>query len=116
MSKQEILEGYLNTIYFGRGAYGVQAAAEAFFDKDAKDLDLAERGAGQRPQQPQRLDPANGKDAGRPSRRATTTCSAAWPTRGRHHRRGGRAGSPEAAEVPGDRGREPVRRPEAATC
>ena len=40
LSKSEILEGYLNTIYFGRGAYGVQAAAQAYFDKDAKDLSL----------------------------------------------------------------------------
>ena len=31
MSKQQILEGYLNTIYFGRGAYGIQAAAKAYF-------------------------------------------------------------------------------------
>ena len=30
-SKSQILEGYLNTIYFGRGAYGVQAAANAYF-------------------------------------------------------------------------------------
>ena len=42
LSKDEILEGYLNTIYFGRGAYGLQAAAEAYFDKDAKDLTVAE--------------------------------------------------------------------------
>ena len=40
-SKSQILEGYLNTIYFGRGAYGIQAAAHAYFDKDAKDLDPA---------------------------------------------------------------------------
>jgi len=40
MSKQEILEGYLNTIYFGRGAYGIQAASEAFFDKPAAKLNL----------------------------------------------------------------------------
>ena len=38
MSKQDILTGYLNTIYFGRGAYGVQAASKAYFDVDAKDL------------------------------------------------------------------------------
>ena len=37
-SKQEILNGYLNTVYFGRGAYGIQAAAQAYFGKDAKDL------------------------------------------------------------------------------
>ncbi len=39
-SKQEILEGYLNTIYFGRGAYGIQAASKAFFDKPAHDLNV----------------------------------------------------------------------------
>jgi penicillin-binding protein 1A len=39
-SKQEILKGYLNTVYFGHGAYGVQAAARTYFDRDAKDLHL----------------------------------------------------------------------------
>lgn len=41
-SKDEILEGYLNTIYFGNGAYGVQAASQYYFAKDASDLTLAE--------------------------------------------------------------------------
>lgn len=41
-SKDEILEGYLNTIYYGNGAYGVQAASRYYFGKDAKDLSLAE--------------------------------------------------------------------------
>ncbi len=41
-SKNEILQGYLNTIYFGRGAYGIQAAAQAYFGKDAKDLSVRE--------------------------------------------------------------------------
>jgi penicillin-binding protein 1A len=41
-SKQEILELYLNTIYFGRGAYGVQAASQAYFGLDVRDLGLAE--------------------------------------------------------------------------
>ncbi len=41
-SKDDILEGYLNTIYYGRGAYGIQAAAQAYFGKNAKDLDVAE--------------------------------------------------------------------------
>lgn len=40
LPKEEILEGYLNTIYFGRGAYGIQAASKAFFNIDAKDLSL----------------------------------------------------------------------------
>ena len=38
MSKEQILEGYLNTIYFGRGAYGIQAASQAYFDVDAEEL------------------------------------------------------------------------------
>jgi len=37
-SKQDILQGYLNTIYFGHGAYGIQAASQAYFDVDAKKL------------------------------------------------------------------------------
>ncbi|MEU2713337.1 transglycosylase domain-containing protein [Streptomyces sp. NPDC007205] len=40
-SKDQILEGYLNTSYFGRGAYGIQAAAQAYFGADARDLDPA---------------------------------------------------------------------------
>ena len=40
LSKDQILEGYLNTIYFGKGAYGVQAASKAYFDVDAKDLSV----------------------------------------------------------------------------
>ncbi len=41
-SKDEILEGYLNTIYYGHGMYGIQAASHYYFHKDAKDLSLAE--------------------------------------------------------------------------
>ena len=40
--KDKILEMYLNIVYFGRGAYGIQAAAQAYFGKAAKDLTLAE--------------------------------------------------------------------------
>jgi penicillin-binding protein 1A len=40
--KKQILDEYLNTIYWGRGAYGVQAAAQAFFAKNADQLDLPE--------------------------------------------------------------------------
>jgi len=64
LSKSEILEGYLNTIYFGRGAYGVQAAAQAYFDKDAKDLSLKECAVlASVLNNPTLFDPANGKDA-----------------------------------------------------
>lgn len=41
-SKEEILEGYLNTINYGHGMYGIQNASQFYFDKDAKDLTLAE--------------------------------------------------------------------------
>lgn len=41
-TKREILEGYLNTIYYGAGAYGVQAASQYYFGKDAGELTLAE--------------------------------------------------------------------------
>jgi len=42
LSKDEILEMYLNQIYFGHGAYGVQAAAKTYFGRDVTELDLAE--------------------------------------------------------------------------
>jgi len=41
-SKNEILEGYLNTIYYGKGAYGIQAASQYYLGKNAADLTLAE--------------------------------------------------------------------------
>lgn len=41
-SKQEILDFYLNTVYFGRGAYGIEAAAGVYFAKDAAQLKLHE--------------------------------------------------------------------------
>ncbi|MET7735130.1 transglycosylase domain-containing protein [Streptomyces sp. NPDC005402] len=40
-SKDRILEGYLNTSYFGRNAYGIQSAAQAYYGVDADDLDPA---------------------------------------------------------------------------
>ena len=42
MTKDEILERYLNAVYFGGGAYGVQAAAELYFNKDAGSLTYGE--------------------------------------------------------------------------
>ncbi len=41
-TKEEILERYLNTVYFGSGAHGVQAAARTYFDKEASELTLGE--------------------------------------------------------------------------
>ncbi|MFE5307335.1 transglycosylase domain-containing protein [Isoptericola sp. NPDC056605] len=40
--KQQVLESYLNTIYWGRNTYGIQAASQEFFGKDAKDLTPSE--------------------------------------------------------------------------
>ncbi|HVX19459.1 MAG TPA: transglycosylase domain-containing protein [Acidimicrobiales bacterium] len=42
LTKDQILERYLNIIYLGHGAYGVQAAAEVYFNKDVSKLDWAE--------------------------------------------------------------------------
>ncbi|MCE1175470.1 MAG: penicillin-binding protein, partial [Propionibacteriales bacterium] len=42
MSKEEILGGYLNTVYFGRGAYGIEAASQAYYKKSVSTLSIAE--------------------------------------------------------------------------
>jgi penicillin-binding protein 1A len=57
-SKDEILAMYLNTVYFGDGAYGIEAASKHYFNKSAKDLDIAQAAmlAGI-PQSPTRLTP-----------------------------------------------------------
>ncbi|MGW2839842.1 transglycosylase domain-containing protein [Streptomyces sp. NPDC001493] len=41
-TKDQIFEGYLNTSYFGRNAYGIQAAAQAYYGKDVTDVGVAE--------------------------------------------------------------------------
>jgi len=63
-SKDQILEFYLNQIYLGNGAYGVQAAARTFFNKDISGLSLAESAvlAGI-PQLPYRYSPINNIEA-----------------------------------------------------
>lgn len=57
-SKDELLEQYLNTIYYGSGAYGIEQAAERYFHKHARDLNLGEAAllAGL-PQSPSRINP-----------------------------------------------------------
>ena len=112
MSKEQVLEGYLNTIYFGRGAYGVEAAAQAFFDKPAAELTLRESAVlASVLNNPTNLDPANGKEA---KQDLKARYEYVLELDGRHgHDLGGRGrpGEEAAAEVPRDRGAEPVRRP-----
>ena len=60
MSKDEILALYLNRIYFGGGAYGVEAASQTYFGKSAKDVSLSEAALlAALPKAPTRLDPSN---------------------------------------------------------
>lgn len=63
-TKDEILNMYMNQIYFGQGAYGVQAASHIYFGKDVKDLSLAQAAvlAGL-PQSPNYYSPFNNLDA-----------------------------------------------------
>jgi membrane peptidoglycan carboxypeptidase len=63
MPKEQILQGYLNTIYFGRGAYGIQAASQAYFGHPAKQLTVREGAVlASVLNSPGTLDPAYGKD------------------------------------------------------
>ena len=82
-SKQQILEGYLNTIYFGRGAYGIEAAARRVLQQEGQGPHPPRGGgAGVGDQQPDPLRP--GQRQGQPRRRcssATSTSSPGWPRR-----------------------------------
>ena len=68
--KKKILQEYLNTIYFGNGAYGIQQAALTYFQHGAKELTLAESAllAGI-PADPTRYEPVANRDAARKRRR-----------------------------------------------
>jgi penicillin-binding protein 1A len=69
-SKKQILGLYLNRVYFGAGAYGIEAASQRYFDKSAKDLTVGEAAllAGMM-KGPSRYSPVNDKE--RAARRAT---------------------------------------------
>ena len=77
LTKQQILELYLNQIFLGRNAYGVQAAARAYFDKDVDQLTLAEMRLSRHPAQG--AEPITIR-SGSPSARSSgaTGCSARW--------------------------------------
>ncbi|WP_460722649.1 transglycosylase domain-containing protein [Nocardia heshunensis] len=62
-SKDQILAAYLNTIYFGRGAYGIDAASKAYFNKPVGELSVAEGAVlAATIQQPSNLDPEKNPD------------------------------------------------------
>lgn len=65
-SKNEILELYLNRVYFGSGAYGVEGAAQKYFGKSAREVTIAEAAIlGGLVQSPSRLAPTRNPDAAR---------------------------------------------------
>ena len=65
-SKREILQNYLNTIYWGRGAYGVEAASQAYFGKDVSHLGLPEASLlAALIREPESADPARDPDQAR---------------------------------------------------
>jgi membrane peptidoglycan carboxypeptidase len=58
-SKDQVMQSYLNIIYFGRGAYGIGAASKAYFDKPVEQLTVADGALlAELIQQPSALDPA----------------------------------------------------------
>lgn len=65
-SKDQILQDYLNTIYFGRGAYGISTASAAYFGKPVQDLDVAQGALlAAAVQAPSRYDPLKNPQAAR---------------------------------------------------
>ena len=92
LTKDEILEGYLNTIYFGRGAYGIQAAAAGVLRQGRQGPDRGrERRARLGAQLAERARPGQRQGrARRAARRATSTSSTAWSSIGNARRGRGR--------------------------
>ena len=85
-SKDQILEMYLNRVYFGSGAYGVEAASRRYFGKSARDVTLSEAAllAGLL-KAPSKLSPARDPKAAEAAR----ATGARRHARGRHDRRQG---------------------------
>ena len=64
LTKDEVLELYLDRVFFGENAYGVEAAAQTYFGKPARDVTLSEAALlAALPKAPTRLDPTNDLDA-----------------------------------------------------
>ena len=79
-SKDRILELYLNQIYLGNGAFGVETAAQQYFGKSARDLNLAEAATlAALPKGPERYNPRRYPERAvhAPQHRASSSCAAA---------------------------------------
>jgi membrane peptidoglycan carboxypeptidase len=81
VSKDHILEGYLNTSYFGRNAYGIQAAAQAYYGMDATDLDPARAAYLAASTRPASTTSSPTRRTARPPNPAGTTSWTAWSRR-----------------------------------
>ena len=81
-SKQWILTNYLNTIYLGQGAYGIEAAAETYYGKPVRKLTVG-AGRGDRRHHPAAEHLPAASSTAPSSRPAGTTCSTAWCRWGR---------------------------------
>jgi hypothetical protein len=111
LGKAEILEEYLNAVYFGEGAYGIEAAAETYFRVDASELDLAQSALlAAIIRAPESLAPTREPEAATdPSRRRAPSGWPGGPHRPRGARRGARHRRSRCTSVP------PRRRPRSPT-
>ena len=104
-SKDQVLQSYLNIIYFGRGAYGIGAASKAYFDKPVEQLTVADGALlAALIQRPSALDPAVNPDG------AAERWN--WVLDGMVDDRRAVADRPCGAGVPADRAARPGQRPE----
>ena len=82
-SKDQILENYLNTIYYGRGAYGVETASRAYFGTSAKNLDVGQAACSPRSSAGRPCTtPAWARSRPRTPRAGSATSSTGWSRRG----------------------------------
>ena len=101
-TKDQILQGYLNIVYYGDQAYGVQAASKHYFNKDAKDLGLPSGPARRAGPEPGDDDPVHNPDKACPAQRRARPDARARP----HHRQGAdrRQGGHPRPDAQGDVG------------
>ena len=115
--KRDILERYLNIVYFGRGAYGIQAAAHVYFNTTADQLNTNQAAflVGLL-RSPETADPTTREDVARQRRDRRSRCDGRQPQARRVRRRGDQAAAdrrhrPQSADAGRARNRTVVRRP-----